>query len=249
MNTVVKQECLRYNQLLWEMIANLKEFRKALKGLVVMSSELEAMGNSLFVNEQPELWVKKGPLSLKPLSSWYLDILARCAFFQMWYDLGQPPPVFWVSGIFFPQAFFTGALQNYARRFNEEIDLLSYRHIMMDHVKKPKEELTEPPKDGVYVYGMFLEGARWSCGSHQIEDSRPKELFTDLPPLHFLPMKNREPDMLNYRCPTYKVVSRKGVLLTTGHSTNFVMYIEMQTDKPINKWIKAGMAAFLALRY
>jgi dynein heavy chain len=249
MNTVVKQECLRYNQLLWEMIANLKEFRKALKGLVVMSSELEAMGNSLFVNEQPELWVKKGPLSLKPLSSWYLDILARCAFFQMWYDLGHPPPVFWVSGIFFPQAFFTGALQNYARRFNEEIDLLSYRHIMMDHVKKPKEELTEPPKDGVYVYGMFLEGARWSCGSHQIEDSRPKELFTDLPPLHFLPMKNREPDMLNYRCPTYKVVSRKGVLLTTGHSTNFVMYIEMQTDKPINKWIKAGMAAFLALRY
>merc|ERR1740130_34015 len=59
MNTVVKQECLRYNQLLWEMIANLKEFRKALKGLVVMSSELEAMGNSLFVNQQPELWVKK----------------------------------------------------------------------------------------------------------------------------------------------------------------------------------------------
>merc|ERR1719272_193427 len=167
MNTVVKQECLRYNSLLWEMIANLKDFRKAIKGLIVMTNDLEALGKSMFVNEQPALWVKKGPLSLKPLSSWYLDILARCAFFQMWYDLEKPPPLFWVSGIFFPQAFFTGAMQNYARKFNEEIDLLSYKHIMMDHIKNPKEELTTKPENGVYVYGMFLEGARWSSATHQ----------------------------------------------------------------------------------
>merc|ERR1719265_2790287 len=244
MNTVVKQECLRYNTLLWEMIENLIDFRKAIKGLIVMTNDLEALGNSMFVNEQPALWVKKGPLSLKPLSSWYLDILARCAFFQMWYDLGKAPPSFWISGIFFPQAFFTGAMQNYARKFNEEIDLLSYKHVMMDHIKNPKEELTKSPEDGVYVYGMFLEGARWDCDTHQIEDSRPKVLFTDVPTLHFLPMKNRVPDILDYRCPTYKVVSRKGVLLTTGHSTNFVLYIELKTDKPCSKWIKAGMAAF-----
>merc|ERR1719409_840225 len=77
MNTVVKQECLRYNKLLWEMAANLKDFRKAIKGLIVMTSDLESLGKSMFVNEQPELWVKKGPLSEKPLSAWYLDILAR----------------------------------------------------------------------------------------------------------------------------------------------------------------------------
>lgn len=109
MNTVVKQECLRYDQLLWEMIENLKDFRKAIKGLIVMTADLEGLGNSMFVNEQPALWVKKGPLSMKPLSSWYLDILARCAFLQEWFDLGKAPPCFWVSGIFFPQAFFTGA--------------------------------------------------------------------------------------------------------------------------------------------
>merc|ERR1719272_2485427 len=134
MNTVVKQECLRYNKLLWEMAATLKDFRRAIKGLIVMTSDLEALGKSMFVNEQPALWVKKGPLSLKPLSAWYLDVLARCAFFQMWFDLGKPPPVFWISGIFFPQAFFTGALQNYARKFKEEIDLLSYRQTPMNEV-------------------------------------------------------------------------------------------------------------------
>jgi dynein heavy chain len=249
MNTVVKQECLRYNKLLWEMIKNLRDFRKAIKGLIVMTGPLEELGNSIFVNEQPDLWVKKGPLSLKPLSSWYLDILARCAFFQMWFDLGSSPSCFWISGIFFPQAFFTGAMQNYARQYNEEIDLLSYQQIPLDDCKDAKKELTTAPKDGVYVYGIFLEGARWSRATHQIEDSEPKVLFTEVPPLWFCPVKNRVPNIMDYRCPCYKVVSRKGVLLTTGHSTNFVLYIEQKTDKPVSKWIKAGMAAFLALKY
>jgi len=249
MNTVVKQECLRYNKLLWCMAATLKDFRKAIKGLIVMTGDLESLGNSMFVNEQPEMWVKKGPLSLKPLSSWYLDILARVEFFQMWFDLGKAPPVFWISGIFFPQAFFTGAMQNFARKYNEEIDLLSFRHIMRDDIMEPKKELTTPPDDGVYIFGIFMEGCRWGREEHQLMDSRPKELFTDLPSLQFIPVKNREPNALDYRCPCYKVVSRKGTLLTTGHSTNFVLYIELATDTIVDKWIKAGVAAFLALKY
>merc|ERR1719324_893090 len=120
------------------MIANLKDFRKAIKGLIVMTFDLESLGKSMFVNEQPDLWSKKGPLSLKPLSSWYLDILARVAFFQMWFDLGKSPPVYWISGIFFPQAFFTGAMQNFARKYNEEIDLLSYSQKTLDDCKEPK---------------------------------------------------------------------------------------------------------------
>jgi len=249
MNTVVKQECLRYNKLLWLMISSLKDFRKAIKGLIVMTSDLEEVGKSMFVNAVPEMWSKKGPLSLKPLSSWFLDIIARCQFFQMWCDLGKPPPVFWISGIFFPQAFFTGAMQNFARKYNEEIDLLSFKQTPMDDVKEPKKELVKSPEDGVYVYGLFLEGARWDPSLHRIVDSRPKELFTDLVPLWFLPVRNRIKNEFDYRCPTYKVLSRKGVLLTTGHSTNFVLYLELSTDKRVDKWIKAGMAAFLALAF
>merc|ERR1712190_382315 len=145
MNTVVKQECLRYNKLLWEMDSSLKAFRKAIKGLIVMTSELEQVGKSMFVNEVPELWSKKGPLSLKPLSSWYLDILARVHFFQAWNELGKTPPVHWISGIFFPQAFFTGAMQNMARKYGEEIDLLSFGHNCRDDVLDPKKEMTTPP--------------------------------------------------------------------------------------------------------
>jgi len=249
MNTVVKQECLRYNKLLWEMIATLKDFRKAIKGLIVMTFELESLGKSMFVNDVPELWSKKGPLSLKPLSSWFLDILARVNFFQMWYDLGKAPPCFWISGIFFPQAFFTGAMQNYARKYREEIDLLSYKQITMDHILDAEKEFTEAPENGVYIFGIFLEGCRWDCDAHQLTDSRAKELFTDVPPQWFCPERNRKTNPLDYRCPCYKVLSRKGVLLTTGHSTNFVLYLELTTDTAVAKWIKAGVAAFLALKF
>jgi len=249
MNTVVKQECLRYNQLLWTMEASLKDFRKAIKGLIVMTFDLESVGKAMFVNAVPGMWDKKAPPSLKPLSSWYLDILARVQFFQTWVGLGRPPPAYWISGIFFPQAFFTGAMQNFARKYNDEIDLLSYSHRAMDNVVDPEKDLLKPPENGVYIYGIFLEGCRYDTTMHQLEDSRPKELYTSLPSFWFEPVKNRVPDPTDYRCPCYKITSRKGVLLTTGHSTNFVLYIEIKTDKDTSKWIKAGVAAFLALKF
>ena len=37
--------------------------------------------------------------------------------------------------------------------------------------------------------------------------------------------------------------------MTTGHSTNFVMFMEMQTKENPDIWIKAGVAAFISLKY
>ena len=68
--------------------------------------------------------------------------------------------------------------------------------------------------------------------------------------MHLVPQPDREvPETGIYHCPVYKVVSRRGTLSTTGHSTNFVMFFEMPTDKDQDEWIRAGVAAFLALRY
>lgn len=70
MNTVLFQECVRYNRLLHDMKISLANVQKALKGEVVMSEELEKMSNSIFDNLVPKTWQDKGFLSLKPLASW-----------------------------------------------------------------------------------------------------------------------------------------------------------------------------------
>ena len=53
MNTVLFQECVRYNRLLLDMKISLANVQKALKGEVVMSEELEKMSNNIFDNLVP----------------------------------------------------------------------------------------------------------------------------------------------------------------------------------------------------
>lgn len=66
-----------------------------------MSEELEAMSDAIFDNRVPPTWVKKGFLSMKPLSSWIEDCNERVTFLNNWIN-GGTPKVFWVSGFFFP---------------------------------------------------------------------------------------------------------------------------------------------------
>jgi dynein heavy chain len=131
MNTVLVQECIRYNALIIVMRKTLQEGLKALKGLVVMSPELEAVTNSIFDNQVPDSWDAKAFPSLKPLSSWVLDLLERIKFINAWIDKG-PPPVYWISGFFFPQAFLTGTLQNYARKHQIAIDTVQWNFNVLD---------------------------------------------------------------------------------------------------------------------
>jgi len=122
---MASQEVIRFNNLLSEVHATLNSVLKALKGLVVMSTALEKMAGSLFNNQVPTLWSAKAYPSLKPLSSWFTDLLARCKFISTWVEDGIPT-AFWISGFYFPQAFLTGTLQNFARKHVVSIDTLTF---------------------------------------------------------------------------------------------------------------------------
>merc|ERR1712025_559106 len=58
MNTVLTQELQRFNNLTDLIKGMLKEVQRAIKGLVVMSGELETMGNSMVTGKVPGAWAK-----------------------------------------------------------------------------------------------------------------------------------------------------------------------------------------------
>ncbi|XP_066265764.1 dynein axonemal heavy chain 1-like isoform X1 [Branchiostoma lanceolatum] len=246
MNTVVTQEVIRYNRLLNTVRQTLNDLLKALKGLVVMSGELEGMANSLYINQVPAMWAGKAYPSLKPLASWVTDLVTRMEFVHEWIDHGIPT-IFWISGFFFPQAFLTGTLQNYARSQVISIDTITFDFQVM---RESIAELKERPEHGVYIRGLFLEGARWDPVGFQLGESKPKELYTNMPVMWLKPMPNRKPPTSGiYYCPVYKTLQRAGTLSTTGHSTNYVVAVEIPTDKEQFHWIKRGVALFCALNY
>ena len=121
MNTLLCQEQVKFNKLLVVMRRTLYDVQRALKGLLVMSSDLEEVANCIFTQSIPTVWEAVGYPSLMPLNPWYADLLRRVKFMLTWIEYGTPK-AFWISGFFFPQAFLTGTLQNFARKYQKPID-------------------------------------------------------------------------------------------------------------------------------
>ena len=98
------------------------------------------------------------------------------------------------------------------------------------------------------------QGARWDAAAMRIEDSAPHALFSLCPVLHLRPNpRPRGPPAAaagppySYNCPLYRTSARHGTLSTTGHSTNFVMYVSLPASAPPTHWTRRGTALLMAL--
>lgn len=107
------------------------------------------------------------------------------------------------------QAFLTGTLQNFARKKKMPIDTVAFDFVQADHLTM--DIIKSPPEDGCYIRGLYLEGARWDYTTHVLDESRPKELYTDLPIMWLNPKQFRvQPTSGFYNCPVYKTLVRAG---------------------------------------
>ncbi|KAJ3359844.1 Dynein heavy chain 7, axonemal [Allomyces javanicus] len=244
MNTVLVQEMIRYNRLLNVVLASLANVQKAIKGLVLMSAELEDTAKCMLISKVPTSWAAKSYPSLKPLGGYVNDLIARLRFLQTWYEEGAPV-VFWLSGFYFTQSFITAMLQNYARKYTVPIDELG---LDFELVLDPSV-LDHRPSDGVFVNGIFMEGARIDSETGLLAESHPKIWFKPIKTVDITPKIQRADGVLHetYRCPVYKTSARRGVLSTTGHSTNYVIALRLPSTVPEKHWVLRGCACLLTL--
>lgn len=55
-----------------------------------------------------------------------------------------------------------------------------------------KDDVSQPPTEGVYVYGLYLEGAGWDRRNCKLIESKPKVLFEMMPVIRMYAVNNGE---------------------------------------------------------
>jgi len=193
------------------------------KGLVTFSPELEAVANGCLTNKIPAPWMGVSYPSLKPMLSYVLEFLERITFCEAWVK-NDAPFSFWFSAYFFQQAFLTGVLQNFARSDKIAIDRIIWNFEVMKEAFVPEEH----PLKGAYIHGLYMQGARWDDDNMCVADSFPKVLWETMSSIWLKPvekLEDTEDKNKVYQCPIYKTSERKGVLSTSGHSSNFIMWL------------------------
>lgn len=248
LGTVASQEILFFNGVLAKLERTLRLLLRAIKGEVIMSADLESMFNAMLLGQVPKLWHDGSYLSRKPLASWYEDTLRRIKFFRDWNNNGLPTS-FWISGFFFPQGFLTGVLQTYSRLHQTPIDEVKFcTHVTCYELP---EDVEDSKESGVYIHGIFVDGAGFSLDSSTLEESKPGELYKPMPVIHLEPVRLSEATATSesYACPLYKTSARVGTLSTTGLSTNYVVTLDLKSAAGVRPehWIERGVALLCML--
>ncbi|KAI6071724.1 Dynein heavy chain 8, axonemal isoform X1 [Aix galericulata] len=179
----------------------------------------------------PQIW-KRVSWDSSTLGFWFTELLERNTQFSTWIFEGRPN-VFWMTGFFNPQGFLTAMRQEATRAHKGwALDTVTIHNEVL---KQTKEEITAPPSEGVYIYGLYLEGAGWDRRNSKLIESTPKILFVQLPVVHIFAINTTGPkDPKLYVCPVYKKPSRTDL--------NYITVIYLRTVVSPDHWILRGVA-------
>jgi len=232
---VFLQECDRMNTLCREMRRSLKELDLGLSGELQMSERMEELFNSLYLGRIPASWSKLAYPSQRSLSSWIDNLILRAGQLQAWVE--EPtniPLVVNIGYLFNPQSFLTAIMQKTAQKQKLELDKLV---IQTDVTRKTIEQTDSRARDGAYICGLFMEGARWNWNAGLMEECLPREMFSSLPVVCARAVLSEKLEKNGiFRCPVYKTPKR---------GDSFVFTAGLRTKAPSTKWVLGGVVLVL----
>jgi len=231
------QEIEYMNMLLVEVIQSLDEVKQGFEGTLTISERMEQLIDAVALDRVPATWTKLAFPSKRGLASWLTNLLKRIEQLNNWKD--DPiniPKITYVSRLFNPQSFLTAIKQVIGRAKQWELNKLM---IATEITKKSVEEIEGVAKDGAYIFGLVLEGARWDVQAGCLDESRPKEMFCLMPVVYakavLMPGEGKEEKGFYY-CPAYK---------TEDRSSTYVFTAQLKTKHHPRKWILGGVALLM----
>ncbi|XP_038180482.1 dynein heavy chain 9, axonemal [Arvicola amphibius] len=233
---VAFQECERMNILTREIRRSLRELHLGLQGELTMTSEMENLQNALYLDVVPEPWARRAYPSTAGLAAWFLDLLNRIKELEAWTGDFSMPSTVWLTGFFNPQSFLTAIMQSMARKNEWPLDQMA---LQCDVTKKNREEFRSPPREGAYIYGLFMEGACWDTQAGIITEAKLKDLTPPMPVMFLKAIPADKQDCRSaYACPVYKTCQRGPTFVWTFH---------LKTKENPSKWVLAGVALLLQI--
>ncbi|CAK6983241.1 LOW QUALITY PROTEIN: dynein axonemal heavy chain 5-like, partial [Scomber scombrus] len=243
MNIFLRQEVDRMQRVISSVRSTLTDLKLAIDGTIIMSEDLRDALDCMFDARIPRLWLRLSWPSAT-LGFWFSELLDRNQQLSSWISTGRPNQ-FWLTGFFNPQGFLTAMRQETTRSNLSRGWALDTVTLSNDVTKMMREDVSAPPPEdmgGVYIYGLFLDGAGWDRRSAKITESPPKVLFTPLPVVHVYAVSSanmadskRGGEAVSlYSCPVYKKPRRTDL--------NFIFSLQLRSSQPAEHWTLRGAA-------
>ncbi|XP_046400520.1 dynein axonemal heavy chain 8 [Ischnura elegans] len=232
MNIFLRQEIDRMQRVISLVRATLQDLLLAIEGTIIMNENLRDALDNCYDARVPNSW-KKGSWVSTSLGFWFTELLDRNQQFSSWIYEARPN-VFWMTGFFNAQGFLTAMRQEVARAHKGwALDSVTlHNEVTKFH---QREEVKAPPTEGVYVYGLYLDGAAWDRKNNRLMESIPKVLFVSMPVVHLYAINSTAPkDPKLYMSPVYKKPNRTDL--------TYVTPLWLTTVKPPEHWILRGVA-------
>ena len=230
------QEMDVMNVLLVEMKRSIKELQLGFAGELTMSDAMETMMDCLYMDKLPPNWAKRSWPTMRGLISWTANFTDRLTQLEEWMNNpGDIPRVTWLSGLVNPMSFLTAICQVTAQKNQWELDkLVTFTDVTK---KMAVDEVDGASRDGAFIIGMQMQGARWDVQANQIEKSMPKEMFSDMPVMNVKAVTKEKADSSGmYNCPVY---------ITEMRGPTFVFQAQLKTKSAAARWIMAGVALIM----
>ncbi|XP_070548103.1 dynein axonemal heavy chain 8-like [Ptychodera flava] len=231
MNIFLRQEIDRMQRVISLVRQTLSDLKLAIEGTIIMSENLRDALDNMYDARVPALWRKVSWVS-STLGFWFTELIERNTQFSSWIFESRPN-AFWMTGFFNPQGFLTAMRQEVTRAHKGwALDSVTLHN---EVIRPFKEDITAPPPEGVYVHGLYLDGAGWDRRGCKLIESTPKVLFTLLPVVHVFAINSTAPkDPRLYQCPVYKKPVRTDL--------TYITPLWLKTVQSPDHWILRGVA-------
>ncbi|XP_050440010.1 dynein axonemal heavy chain 5-like [Adelges cooleyi] len=232
MNIFLGQEIERIQIVINLVRKTLEDLLLAIEGIIIMNEDLTATLDFLYDGRIPNHWLRPSWTS-SSISFWFNELLDRQIQIATWV-FKEKPTKFWMTGFFNPQGFLTAMKQEISRAHaGWTLDNMALENKVTMY---SKNEVGKPPAEGVYVYGLFLDGAGWNRKTSTLQEALHKILTTEMPVFHIYAVHLLKPKVVTgYQCPVYKKPRRTGLFYVCELS------LDTPPELPAEHWILRGV--------